>query len=179
MRNRTTLRTIRTPAGLLAVGALLLTIVLGSVLPAAATAGAAPVRASHARVSWMPHIGRTIVPTRAQQLGPQLATWYGPGFFGHGTACGQTLRASTWGIAHRTLPCGTLVTISYGSRTVTVPVIDRGPYSGASVDLTSRTKQYLHFTSGRIRMSKVQHYRLVPLPKPVSGIVAVPAAKAG
>jgi len=122
---------------------------------------------------WMPHIGRTIVPTRTDALGAQLATWYGPGFFGHGTACGGTLTAQTWGIAHRTLPCGTLVTLKSGSRSVTVPVIDRGPFSGATVDLTSRTKTYLGFVSGNVTMTKVSKYRLVPLPKPVSGIVAL------
>ena len=38
------------------------------------------------------------------------ATWYGPGLYGNRTACGQTLRRSTLGVAHRTLPCGTPVT---------------------------------------------------------------------
>ena len=32
------------------------------------------------------------------------------------------------GVAHRTLPCGTLVTFRANGRQVTVPVIDRGPY---------------------------------------------------
>src|SRR5262245_16175590 len=37
------------------------------------------------------------------------ATWYGPGLYGNGTACGQTLRPGTIGVAHRTLPCGTTI----------------------------------------------------------------------
>src|SRR5262245_38422346 len=37
------------------------------------------------------------------------ATWYGPGLYGNGTACGQTLWPGTIGVAHRTLPCGTTV----------------------------------------------------------------------
>ena len=93
----------------------------------------------------------------------QLATWYGPGFFGNGTACGQTLTQDTWGIAHRTLPCGTLVTLSHKGRRVTVRVIDRGPYSGATVDLTSRTKSYLRFKSGRVRMTEVKRFRVLPV----------------
>src|SRR5688500_6354796 len=36
-------------------------------------------------------------------------TWYGPGFYGNRTACGQRLTRSTQGVAHRTLPCGTKV----------------------------------------------------------------------
>ncbi|MDQ4096012.1 MAG: septal ring lytic transglycosylase RlpA family protein [Actinomycetota bacterium] len=73
------------------------------------------------------------------------ATWYGPGFYGNRTACGQTLRRRTWGVAHRTLPCGTDVHFLYKGRKVTVPVIDRGPYGEANWDLTYRTKERLHF----------------------------------
>jgi hypothetical protein len=31
------------------------------------------------------------------------------------------------GVAHNTAPCGTLIAFSYAGRSVTVPVIDRGP----------------------------------------------------
>ncbi|MBC7460376.1 MAG: hypothetical protein H7287_03340 [Thermoleophilia bacterium] len=171
-RTLDTLHPKRLARPLLAV--LITCAVAATALPTAALAKVhvKPAKPKHpSRVtSWMPHIGRTIVPTRVDQLGAQIATWYGPGFFGHGTACGGTLQPSTWGIAHRTLPCGTLVTLTNGNRTVTVPVIDRGPFSGATVDLTSRTKTYLGFTSGSIRMAKVARYRLVPLPAPVAGI---------
>ena len=73
------------------------------------------------------------------------ATWYGPGFYGNRTACGQTLRRKTLGVAHRTLACGTKVHFLYKGHTVTVPVIDRGPYGEANWDLTNRTKERLHF----------------------------------
>lgn len=66
-------------------------------------------------------------------------SWYGPGLYGHGTACGQTLTKALVGVAHRTLPCGTLVTFRNpaNGQTVTVPVVDRGPYvSGRTWDLT-------------------------------------------
>ena len=67
---------------------------------------------------------------------PEIS-WYGPGFYGNGTACGQTLTTTLMGVAHRTLPCGTLVTFRYQGKTVTVPVVDRGPYvSGRTWDLT-------------------------------------------
>jgi len=67
-----------------------------------------------------------------------VASWYGPGGT---TACGETLDAGTLGVANRTLPCGTMVTLRYGSRTVTVPVIDRGPFvAGRDYDLTYATK---------------------------------------
>ncbi len=64
-------------------------------------------------------------------------SWYGPRLYGNGTACGQTLTKALVGVAHRTLPCGTLVTFRYGGKTLTVPVVDRGPYvSGRTWDLT-------------------------------------------
>jgi rare lipoprotein A (peptidoglycan hydrolase) len=68
-----------------------------------------------------------------------IATYFGPGFFGHRTACGQILTRALVGVAHRTLPCGTLVQVSYAGRNLTVPVVDRGPYGrrGAKWDLTA------------------------------------------
>ena len=64
-------------------------------------------------------------------------SWYGPSLYGNGTACGQTLTKALVGVAHRTLPCGTLVTFRYKGTTLTVPVVDRGPYvTGRTWDLT-------------------------------------------
>ena len=55
----------------------------------------------------------------------------------NGTACGQKLTKELVGVAHRTLPCGTLVTFRYNGKTVTAPVIDRGPYAaGRTWDLS-------------------------------------------
>jgi rare lipoprotein A (peptidoglycan hydrolase) len=61
-------------------------------------------------------------------MGRQQASWYGPGFFGNTTACGQTLRRGTVGVAHRSLPCGTKVVFGYKGRFVRARVIDRGPF---------------------------------------------------
>jgi len=74
-----------------------------------------------------------------------IATWFGPGFYGKETACGQTMTPDIVGVANRTLPCGTLVKISYRARHLTVPVIDRGPYShvGADWDLTAEAARAL------------------------------------
>jgi rare lipoprotein A len=76
------------------------------------------------------------------------ASWYGPGFYGRRTACGRTMSGSIKGVAHKSLPCGTKVTLRYRGRTATVPVIDRGPYVGNRVyDLTVATKRKLRFGS--------------------------------
>jgi rare lipoprotein A len=77
-----------------------------------------------------------------------IATWFGPGFYGKKTACGQTLTPGVLGVANRTLPCGTLIKVTYAGHTLTVPVLDRGPYShiGADWDLTSGAAAALGIT---------------------------------
>jgi rare lipoprotein A len=84
------------------------------------------------------------------------ASWYGPGFYGGHLACGGTMSASKLGVANKTLPCGTKVSLRYKGHTVTVPVIDRGPYvGGRDYDLTPATKNRLHFGStGTVWSSK-------------------------
>jgi rare lipoprotein A len=94
-------------------------------------AGAAGERAAHRAV------GRLSVYRLAE------VSWYGSG---GSLACGGWLTSSTMGVANRTLPCGTLVTLRYGGRTVRVPVVDRGPYvAGREFDLTEATKRALGF----------------------------------
>jgi rare lipoprotein A len=74
------------------------------------------------------------------------ASYYGPGLYGNGVACGGTLLPGTMGVAHKTLPCGTKVKLRYHGRSVTVPVIDRGPYvAGRDYDLTAAVKERLGF----------------------------------
>lgn len=71
------------------------------------------------------------------------ASWYGGG---GSLACGGTLSDATQGVANKTLPCGTLVTLRYGARRVRVPVVDRGPYvAGRDFDLTPATRAALGF----------------------------------
>ncbi len=78
---------------------------------------------------------------------PAIATWYGPGFYGRRTACGRRMTRTLVGVAHRSLPCGTLVDVYYKGRTLRIPVVDRGPYdNGASWDLTAAAAETLGFT---------------------------------
>jgi hypothetical protein len=75
-----------------------------------------------------------------------LASWYGPGFYGNRTGCGGRLGYSQVGVAHKTLPCGTRVTLRHRGRSLRVKVIDRGPYVGArEYDLTAATARKLRF----------------------------------
>jgi len=70
-----------------------------------------------------------------------LASWYGPGFYGNRTACGETYTPDILGVAHLTLPCGTRLVLSHGGRSITVTVIDRGPYvAGRAIDLSNAAR---------------------------------------
>ena len=109
--------------------------VLGSSrAPAAvAPAAAAPVAAAPAAA--------------APAGGTVIASWYGPGFYGNRTACGQLYTPEIIGVAHKTLPCGTLLELEFRGRVVTVPVIDRGPFiAGRTLDLSNATRAALACT---------------------------------
>jgi rare lipoprotein A len=67
-------------------------------------------------------------------LVPRVASWYNDG---GSTACGFHAH---FGVANRTLPCGTRVTFAYGGRSVVATVDDRGPYvGGRDYDLNQNT----------------------------------------
>ncbi|HLQ05594.1 MAG TPA: septal ring lytic transglycosylase RlpA family protein, partial [Verrucomicrobiae bacterium] len=78
------------------------------------------------------------------------------GFFENRLPCWQWLQAQdlpiqflpdTWGVAHKSLPCGTMLVLSHGANTITVPVVDRGPYvAGRELDLSPRIKSALGCT---------------------------------
>src|ERR1019366_3879070 len=107
----------------------------GSALGASAGGAAAPTTGSTAP--------QPATATKVHTTG--IATWFGPGFYGKQTACGQTMTPAIVGVANRTLPCGTLVKVSYRGHLLVVPVIDRGPYShiGADWDLTAEAARTL------------------------------------
>jgi rare lipoprotein A len=92
---------------------------------------------------------------------PGMATWYGPGFYGRRTACGLKMTRTLIGVAHKRLPCGTQVALLYRGRTLTVPVVDRGPFRpGTTWDLTAATAQALGFRYtdrvGAVRLDPAQ-----------------------
>jgi rare lipoprotein A len=71
---------------------------------------------------------------------PSLASWFTDG---GATACGFH---AYYGVANKSLPCGTKVTFRYGGRSVTATVEDRGPYvGGREWDLNQNTAAALGF----------------------------------
>jgi rare lipoprotein A len=70
-----------------------------------------------------------------------IASTYGEGdgFEGQLTACGQIFRTAIVQVAHKSLPCGTIIRVedSDTGRSVVAEVTDRGPYiRGRIVDLS-------------------------------------------
>ena len=66
--------------------------------------------------------------------------------YGGPLACGGRLAPDQLGVAHKSAPCGALITFRYGGRVVRVPVIDRGPYiAGREWDFTGATARLLGF----------------------------------
>jgi rare lipoprotein A (peptidoglycan hydrolase) len=129
--------------------------------------------------------GTPASPTLTTGIGAsEIATFFGPGLYGRHTACGQTLTPEVVGVANRTLPCGTLVQVTYAGHTLTVPVLDRGPYShSASWDLTVGAAQALGITEtvriGAHVVGKTANSPALGLPAGTSTATATGGAAAG
>lgn len=84
-------------------------------------------------------LSRCELNTYIKRPGCTVATSYGnrDGLLGKPVSAGGVLDRHTATIAHRTLPLGSTVTLSYRGRTVVAKVTDRGPVKayGADVDL--------------------------------------------
>ena len=104
------------------------------------------------------------------------ATWYDQA--GTTSACGVKLRKTTLGVAHKTLPCGTLLDFSFHGKSITVPVIDRGPYGrGISYDLTIEAAKRLGFVNtGRGAVGVLGHSGALSLIDSSELPGAIPAA---
>jgi rare lipoprotein A len=61
------------------------------------------------------------------------ASYYGGRFNGRRTACGEIFDDSRLTAAHKTLPCGSRVKVTYHGRSVVVRINDAGPYAGGRV----------------------------------------------
>lgn len=78
-----------------------------------------------------------------------IASTYGEGdgFQGNRTACGQRFDTNVPQVAHKTLPCGTMLRVedTASGNSVVVEVTDRGPYvKGRVVDLSWAAFSQLH-----------------------------------
>ena len=66
-----------------------------------------------------------------------VASWYGPGFHGRKTASGERFNQNALTAAHKSLPFGTKLRVTYKGRSIIVRVNDRGPFvKGRHLDLS-------------------------------------------
>lgn len=75
-------------------------------------------------------------------------SWYGPGLYGNALGCGGRLTPGTFGVAHKSLPCGARVRLCL-VRCAVVRVVDRGPFvGGREFDLTAPVRDAIGMRGG-------------------------------
>jgi Bacterial toxin homologue of phage lysozyme, C-term/Lytic transglycolase/LysM domain len=93
-----------------------------------------------------------------------LASWYGPGYHGLPTASGEPYDASGYTAAHKTLPFGTELAVSYGGKSVLVTINDRGPLPGErELDLSQAAAEELGLTGPGVDFVEVDYPSSGPL----------------
>jgi rare lipoprotein A (peptidoglycan hydrolase) len=90
-----------------------------------------------------PLAGRAEAGERHCPAGTVAASWYGRES-GSRTATGARFDGSQWLVAHKSLPFGVKLRLTYRGHSVIVPVGDRGPYiPGRVLDLSERVARVL------------------------------------
>lgn len=86
------------------------------------------------------------------------ASWYGKPFHGRKTASGSRFNMNALTAAHRTLPFGTRVRVTYNGRSVTVTINDRGPFTaGRMIDLSKAAAAkigLIHAGHGKVTINR-------------------------
>jgi rare lipoprotein A len=102
-----------------------------------------------------------LAPAAFAQSTEGAASWYGPGFHGRTTANGERFDQNALTAAHRTLPFGTVVRVTYEAtgESVTVRINDRGPYAhGRVIDLSREAAEEIGLLGagvGEVRLEVV------------------------
>lgn len=88
---------------------------------------------------------------------PVVSSWYGSELEGSPTASGEPYRPDGHTAAHRSLPLGTKLLVSYGGRQAVVRVNDRGPHvAGRGLDLSRGAAQEIGLTAAGADMVDIQ-----------------------
>ena len=122
-----------------------------------------PVNAAVATVE--PYLGQVFLtserfPKRYKATGESyvmVASWYGPGFHGRTTSSGEIFNQEDFTCAHKTLPFGTYLAVSYGGKSIIVKVNDRGPFiPGRNLDLSRKAAEALGMLGTGVATVKVE-----------------------
>lgn len=80
-----------------------------------------------------------------------VASYYGYSHAGDMTASGEFFDPKGYTAAHRTMPFGTRLLVSYGGNSVVVTVNDRGPYAdGIDLDLSQAAAEAIGLTNSGV-----------------------------
>ena len=127
-------------------GRVLLVVFFGGVLLATflSVAGRAGDDEAH-RVRAVRHSAAVEAPEIPQTM---IASYYDYSLEGNETASGEPFDPEGYTAAHRTLPLGTRLLVSYGGESVRVIVNDRGPYvAGRDLDLSLAAAREIGLTA--------------------------------
>ena len=161
------LRTMTAAVGLLALGGSMSAVT-------AADAVAAPVPAFHESFADLGAPLAIAVPEEAVDLATMppapetiddvpdgMASWYGAELAGHRTASGERFNPGDFTAAHRTLPLGSKVRVTYQGRSVVVRINDRGPFArGRVIDLSRAAAEEIGLRragSGRVELARLSY----------------------
>ena len=110
----------------------------------------------------VPRMDEPLRPTGGRFVEVGMASWYGPKFHGRKTASGEVFDMHAYTAAHRTLPFGTLVRVTYlkTGKSVVVRINDRGPWKrGRIIDLSyaaARKVGLVRDGTGRVRLEVIR-----------------------
>jgi hypothetical protein len=101
----------------------------------------------HSDLGSIPHKERESAHEEKDPAWTMVASYYGRELEGQPMANGQPFDADAYTAAHKSLPFGTQLEVSYGGESVRVTVTDRGPYvAGRDLDLSLAAAQRLGLT---------------------------------
>lgn len=112
----------------------------------------------------VPRVDEPLAPADVEEPFVQvgIASWYGPKFHGRKTASGEVFNMHDYTAAHRTLPFGTVVRVTYlkTGKSVVVRINDRGPWKrGRIIDLSyaaARAIGLLVDGTGKVKLEVIQ-----------------------
>lgn len=92
----------------------------------------------------------TFAPVHAEECSLMIASHYGSES-GSRTATGEKFTGQSMTAAHRSLPFGTKLRVTYKGKSVTVRINDRGPYvKGRSLDLSTAAARKIGLTKAGV-----------------------------
>lgn len=115
--------------------------------------------------------GKTYYPLAGVDQGWEeegLASWYGPGFHGQKTSCGETYDMNSLTAAHKVLPMQTRIRVQNldNNKSVDLRINDRGPFvAGRIVDLSRAGASHLGVVgpgTARVRLTVLGGQGMTP-----------------